>query len=151
MLLENTKAPDFELDGSDGKKHSLDEFKGKYLVLYFYPKDNTPGCTIEARQFNEKIEEIEKLNATVVGVSKDDLKSHDKFKSKFDLKFLLLSDPTSEMIKKYESYGKSMIGFGTLRSTYIIGKDGTILKAYPKVKPAIHADEVIDYLKSVNE
>ncbi len=149
MLSENTKAPDFELEGSDGKKHNLSEFKGKYLVLYFYPKDNTPGCTIEAKKFNEKKDEIEKLGATVVGVSKDDLKSHDKFKSKLDLKFLLLSDPDSEMIKKYGAYGKKMMGFGTIRSTYIIGKDGVILKAYPKVKPLVHTDEVIEYLKGL--
>ncbi len=149
MLSENTKAPDFELEGSDGKKHNLSEFKGKYLVLYFYPKDNTPGCTIEAKKFNEKKDEIEKLGATVVGVSKDDLKSHDKFRSKFNLKFLLLSDPDSEMIKKYEAYGKKMTGFGTIRSTYIIGKDGVILKAYPKVKPLVHTDEVIEYLKGL--
>ncbi len=89
------------------------------------------------------------IGATVVGVSKDDLKSHDKLRSKFNLKFLLLSDPDSEMIKKYEAYGKKMTGFGTIRSTYIIGKDGVILKAYPKVKPLVHTDEVIEYLKGL--
>ncbi|MCL5679866.1 MAG: peroxiredoxin [Candidatus Marsarchaeota archaeon] len=148
MLKEGDSAPDFELDGSDGAKHRLKEFSGKYLVLYFYPKDNTPGCTIEANEFNKKLEDIRKLGAEVVGVSKDDLKSHDKFKDKYNLKFLLLSDTGSEMIKRYGAYGdRRIFGIGTLRNTYIIGKDGKVTKIYEKVKPKGHADEVIEFLK----
>lgn len=149
MLKEGDSAPDFELDGSDGAKHRLKEFSGKYLVLYFYPKDNTPGCTIEANEFNKKLEDIRKLGAEVVGVSKDDLKSHDKFKDKYGLEFLLLSDTGSEMIKRYGAYGnRGIFGIGTLRNTYVIGKDGKVAKIYEKVKPKGHADEVIEFLKS---
>ena len=136
MLKEGDAAPDFELDGSDGAKHRLKDYRGKYLVLYFYPKDNTPGCTIEANEFNKKLEEIRKLNAEVIGVSKDDLKSHGKFMDKYGLKFLLLSDTDSKTIKDYGAYGdRGIFGMGTLRNTYIIGKDGKIAKIYEKVKP----------------
>ncbi len=149
MLKEGDAAPDFELDGSDGAKHRLKDYRGKYLVLYFYPKDNTPGCTIEANEFNKKLEEIRKLNAEVIGVSKDDLKSHGKFMDKYGLKFLLLSDTDSKTIKDYGAYGdRGIFGMGTLRNTYIIGKDGKIAKIYEKVKPKGHASEVIEFLKS---
>ncbi|MCL4388048.1 peroxiredoxin [Candidatus Marsarchaeota archaeon] len=149
MLKEGDNAPDFSLDGSDGSKHALKEFNGKYLVLYFYPKDNTPGCTIEANEFNKKLSEIRKLGAEVVGVSKDDLTSHDKFKKKYDLEFLLLSDPSSEMIKSYGAYGnRGIFGMGTLRNTYIIDRNGKIAKIYEKVSPKGHASEVIEFLKS---
>ncbi len=149
MLKEGDKAPDFELDGSDGAKHKLKDYKGKYVVLYFYPKDNTPGCTIEANEFNKKLDDIRKLNAEVIGISKDDLKSHGKFKDKYDLKFLLLSDTESKTIKDYGAYGdRGIFGMGTLRNTYIIGKDGKIAKIYEKVSPKGHASEVIEFLKS---
>ncbi len=143
-------APDFSLMGSDKKNHTLAEFKGKYLVLYFYPKDNTPGCTIEANEFNKHLSEIMQLGAVVVGVSKDDLDSHDKFKDKCSLKFLLLSDPDSKVIKAYDSYGnRGIFGIGTLRNTYLIGKDGRIAKVFEKVKPQTHAEEVIAAIKSL--
>jgi peroxiredoxin Q/BCP len=149
MVMENDNAADFNLDGSDGKRHSLSEFNGKYLVLYFYPKDNTPGCTIEAKEFNKHLQELKSLNAAVVGVSKDDLKSHGKFVEKCDLKFLLLSDPNSEVIKAYGAYGdRGIFGVGTLRNTYLI-KDGKVLKVFTKVKPNGHAEEVIDAIKSI--
>ena len=149
MLDLNSKAPDFMLDGSDGKKHGLDEFAGKYLVLYFYPKDDTPGCTIEAKGFNAKLEEIEMLGAKIVGVSSDNYESHCKFRDKYGLKFLLLSDPTHEMIKKYDAYGdKGIFGFGVFRKTYIIDKKGNIAKIYPKVNPAGHESEIIDFIKA---
>ena len=148
MVMENDNVADFNLDGSDGKKHSLSEFNGKYLVLYFYPKDNTPGCTIEAKEFNKHLQELKSLNAVVVGVSKDDLKSHGKFVEKCDLKFLLLSDPNSEVIKAYGAYGdRGIFGVGTLRNTYLI-KDGKVLKVFTKVKPNGHAEEVIEAIKS---
>ncbi|MEM4099799.1 MAG: peroxiredoxin, partial [Candidatus Micrarchaeaceae archaeon] len=144
------KAIDFELDGSDGRKHSLDEFKGKYLVLYFYPKDNTPGCTIEANEFNKKLDTIRKLGGEVVGISKDDLSSHGKFKDKYGLNFLLLSDPDSKVIKAYGAYGnRGIFGYGTLRNTYIIDGKGQIAKIFEKVSPKGHADEVIEFLESV--
>ena len=149
MVMENDNAADFNLDGSDGKRHSLSEFNGKYLVLYFYPKDNTPGCTIEAKEFNKHLQELKSLNAAVVGVSKDDLKSHGKFVEKCGLQFLLLSDPNSEVIKAYGAYGdRGIFGVGTLRNTYLI-KDGKVLKVFTKVKPNGHAEEVIDAIKSI--
>ncbi len=149
MVKEGDKAIDFELDGSDGKKHTLGEFSGKYLVLYFYPKDNTPGCTIEANEFNKKVADIRKLGAEVVGISKDDLKSHAKFKDKYDLNFLLLSDPESRIIKAYGAYGnRGIFGYGTLRNTYIIGPSGKIVKIFEKVSPKGHADEVIQFIES---
>ncbi|MCL4374019.1 MAG: peroxiredoxin [Candidatus Marsarchaeota archaeon] len=149
MVKEGDKAIGFELDGSDGKKHTLGEFSGKYLVLYFYPKDNTPGCTIEANEFNKKVADIRKLGAEVVGISKDDLKSHAKFKDKYDLNFLLLSDPESRIIKAYGAYGnRGIFGYGTLRNTYIIGPSGKIVKIFEKVSPKGHADEVIQFIES---
>ena len=150
MLSENVNAPDFELEGSDGKKHSLKEFNGKNLVLYFYPKDNTPGCTIEAKNFNKNLNEIRSLGAEVVGVSKDDLKSHEKFCGKYSLNFLLLSDPESMMIKSYDAYGdRGIFGMGTLRKTFIIDKNGKIVKIFEKVKPDKHDKEVIEVLTNI--
>jgi peroxiredoxin Q/BCP len=144
MLSEGSKAPDFTLQGSDGKSHSLSEFKGKNVILYFYPKDDTPGCTIEAKEFNRSIDAIEEKGAVVIGVSKDDIASHDKFKKKYGLEFLLLSDPDSRVIKLYESYGdRGIFGMGTLRRTFIIGKDGKISKIFNKVRPLGHSGEVL--------
>jgi peroxiredoxin Q/BCP len=148
MLIEGSVAPDFKLMGSDGKEHSLGEFKGKSIVLYFYPKDDTPGCTIEAKEFNTSLEDISKKDAVVIGVSNDSLESHDKFKSKYGLEFLLLSDPDSKVIKLYESYGdKGIFGMGTLRRTFIIDKEGTISKVFDKVRPLGHSGEVLSCLK----
>ncbi|MEM0201129.1 MAG: peroxiredoxin [Candidatus Micrarchaeaceae archaeon] len=150
MLSENMNAPDFELEGSDGKKHNLKEFKGKTLVLYFYPKDNTPGCTVEAKNFNKSLDEIRALKAEVVGVSKDDLKSHEKFCGKYSLNFLFLSDPESKMIKSYDAYGdRGIFGMGTLRKTLIIDKNGKVVKIFEKVKPDKHDKEVLDVLKTI--
>jgi peroxiredoxin Q/BCP len=144
MLNEGDKAPDFSLAGSDGKKHSLSEFLGKNVVLYFYPKDDTPGCTIEAKEFNKQIADFEDKNAVVIGVSKDGLESHDKFRKKYALDFLLLSDPDSGVIKAYDSYGdKGIFGWGTLRNTFIIGGDGIIKKIFKNVSPLGHSGEVI--------
>ena len=149
MIKEGSKAPDFELDGSDGKRHMLRDFSGKYLVLYFYPRDNTPGCTIEAKKFNERIAEIRTIGAEVVGVSNDDLKSHGKFKDKLDLGFLLLSDVSNSTIKAYDSYGdRGIFGVGTLRNTVVIGPDGKIAKVFLKVNPTTHVNEIISFLKS---
>lgn len=144
MLTEGSKAPDFSLNGSDGKMHSLSEFKGRMVVLYFYPKDDTPGCTIEAKEFNSSLNAMESKNAIVIGVSKDDLGSHDKFKKKYSLNFLLLSDPSSDVIKSYDAYGnKGIFGMGTLRKTFLISEDGTIKKIFDKVSPLGHGKQVL--------
>lgn len=151
MVLEiGSKAPDFTLDGSDGKKHSLKEFSGKYLVLYFYPKDDTPGCTMEAKGFNKELDSIRSAGAEVVGVSSDNYESHCKFRDKYGLEFLLLSDPGHKMIEKYDSYGdKGIFGMGTFRKTYVIDRKGMIAKIYPKVNPVGHEKDIIDFIKSV--
>ena len=149
MLKEGDIAPEFELEGTDGKQHALKDFRGKYLVLYFYPKDDTPGCTIEARGLNVRLDEIRNTGAEVVGVSKDDLDSHGRFCSKYGLNFLLLSDPSNNMIKSYGAYGdRGLFGWGTLRKTYIIGRDGKIVKVYTKVKPVGHEKEILEFLSS---
>ncbi|MDE1768212.1 MAG: peroxiredoxin [Candidatus Micrarchaeota archaeon] len=150
MLDVNSKAPDFSLKGSDGKMHTLNEFAGRYLVLYFYPRDNTSGCTMEAKGFTAQLSQIRKLGADVVGVSNDNFESHCDFVEKHGLKVLLLSDTGNDMIKKYDAYGnKGIFGWGTLRKTYIIDKEGKIIKIFPKVNPIGHEKEVISYLKEI--
>ena len=150
MVKEGSKAPSFSLEGSDGKRHTLSEFKGSYLVLYFYPRDDTPGCTVEAKEFNENLPDIRGVGAEVVGISKDDLKSHDKFCGKYGLSFLLLSDPESKTIKDYGAYGdRGIFGIGTLRNTYVIDGMGNIAKVYEKVKAKGHSSEVLGFLRSV--
>ena len=152
MVDLNSKAPDFTLEGSDGRMHSLNEFLGKYLVLYFYPRDDTPGCTIEAKGFSSKIDEIRKLGADVVGISKDDSLSHASFCSKYGLKILLLSDSSSEVIKSYGAYGsRGIFGAGTLRKTFIIDKEGKIAKVFEKVNPNGHENEIILAIKELEK
>jgi peroxiredoxin Q/BCP len=149
-IREGAKAPDFSLRGSDGKMHTLAEFKGKNVVLYFYPKDDTPGCTIEAKGFNKAVETLSKIDTIIVGISKDDLDSHKKFCSKHSLRFLLLSDPDSKVIKLYEAYGdKGIFGMGTLRKTYIIDRNGNIAKIFAKVRPLEHTKEVVSAIASM--
>ena len=146
MLKEGTRAIEFELMGSDNKMHKLSEFSGKTLVLYFYPKDDTPGCTIEAKKFTENIEQFNALGAFIIGISRDNYDSHCAFRDKHGLKILLLSDPSAAVLKAYESLG--MLGIAS-RNTYIIDKNGIIVKAYQKVNPNTHADEVLSYLASM--
>ncbi len=149
-MKEGNKAPAFSLRGSDGKLHNLQEFRGKTLVLYFYPRDDTPGCTIEAKEFTEQFDRIAGMGATVVGVSKDDLDSHSRFCSKYGLRILLLSDPSSEVIKAYGAYGsRGVFGMGTLRNTYIIDSNGIIVKAFDRVRANGHASEVLSFLKGM--
>lgn len=151
MLTENITAPDFRLSDKDGKEHSLADFKGKKLVLYFYPKDNTPGCSRQAAAFGAAYEDIKSLGAEVVGISKDSAASHGKFAEKNSLPFILLSDPELEAIKAYDvwqekkNYGK--VSKGVVRTCYIIDEKGMIVKAMPKVKPDTNATEVIKFLK----
>ena len=148
---EGMKAPEFTLPSSEGKEISLKDYKGKNcVVLYFYPKDDTPGCTVEACEFRDNIKKIEKSDAVVLGVSPDDLKSHDKFIGKFKLPFVLLADTDKKVCEAYGVWvKKSMYGreyMGVARTTFIIGKDGKIEKVYEKVKPEGHAEEVIEFL-----
>lgn len=147
MLREGSTAPSFRLKGDDGRTHTLKEFLGKYVVLYFYPKDDTPGCTIEARDFTKRLGSIRKLGAEVVGISADDYGSHCKFRDKHRLKIRLLSDPTYKVIKAYGSYGdRGIFGKGTLRKTFIIDKDGMVVKDFEKVNAIGHADKVVEFL-----
>lgn len=145
------KAPPFTLAGSDGKSHSLQEYAGKTVVIYFYPKDNTPGCTKEACSFRDLKPRLDKLGIVLLGVSKDSLESHDRFIADFGLPFILLSDPEAVMMKAYGAFGEKVqygkTTMGTIRSTVVIGPDGTVIKQWPKVAKAdTHPDEVLEFL-----
>lgn len=149
--LEGKKAPAFTLEGNDGKQHSLDDYKGKTVVLYFYPKDNTPGCTKEACGFRDLTPTLKKSGTVVLGVSKDSIDSHNKFADKFKLPFVLLSDPKTEVMKKYGAWGKKMMYgkpvVGTIRSTVVIGPKGDVINHWPTVKRAEdHPAEVLAFL-----
>ena len=150
MLEIGTKAPEFTLPDKDGNPVSLTDFAGKKVVLYFYPKDNTPGCTRQACAFAEAYEEFKKINAVVIGVSKDSVASHQKFAEKHGLPFILLSDPELTAIQAYgvwqekKPYGK--VSMGVVRSTFVINENGMIEKAMPKVKPDTNAAEILEYL-----
>jgi peroxiredoxin Q/BCP len=151
MLKAGDKAPDFTLQSDKGEEVSLSQFKGeKDVVLYFYPKDNTSGCTKEACSFRDNLPKIETKDAVVLGVSPDSVKSHQGFIQKQNLNFTLLSDPDHHVAEAYGAWGeKSMYGkkyMGILRSTFIIGKDGKIKKVFEKVKPDGHALEVLESL-----
>jgi peroxiredoxin Q/BCP len=150
--LEGKKAPVFSLEGSDGKQHSLEDYKGKTVVLYFYPKDDTPGCTKEACGFRDLGASLKKAGAVVLGVSKDGIDSHNKFAAKYILPFTLLSDPKTEVMKKYGAFGKKMMYGkpvqGTIRSTVVIGPKGDVIKQWSTVKKAeAHPEEVFAFLK----
>lgn len=152
MLEAGTKAPDFTLPDKNGDSVRLSDFRGKKVVLYFYPKDNTPGCTRQACAFAQNYDAFAEKGVVVIGISKDSSASHQKFAQKHDLPFLLLSDPELTVIQAYDVwkekklYGKT--GFGVIRSTYLIDKDGVIEKAMPKVKPDTNAAEILAYLDS---
>jgi peroxiredoxin Q/BCP len=144
------KAPAFTLDSDSGKKVSLRDFAGKTLVLYFYPKDDTPGCTREAQAFTQARADIEKAGGVVVGVSKDSVAAHCKFRDKYGLAIPLLSDPDLTLHKAFGAYGeKNMYGkkvMGTIRSTFLV-KDGKVVHVYPSVKVDGHADQVLAFLR----
>ena len=150
MLEVGTVAPEFTLLDQDGKERKLSEWRGKKIVLYFYPKDNTPGCTKEACSLRDSYSELLKLNAVVVGVSKDSVDSHQKFIAKQNLNFILLSDPEHKVQEEYQAWGEKMnYGkkyFGTIRCTYIIDEDGKIEKTFPKVSVSTHGEDIIKYL-----
>lgn len=144
------QAPDFELPDESGNKKSLNDFSGKWLVLYFYPKDDTPGCTIEACSLRDARDDLIDLGAEVVGVSKDSVDSHDKFKAKHSLNFTLLSDDSGEVIESYGAWGKKMFGNeGILRKTFIIDPNGNVQKVYGRVTPAGHGAQIISDLKEL--
>lgn len=150
MLEIGTKAPDFTLSDKDGNSVSLSDFKGKKIVLYFYPKDNTPGCTRQACAFASAYDDFKSKDIAVIGVSKDSTASHAKFAEKYSLPFILLSDPELESIKAYgvwqekKLYGK--VSMGVVRTTFIIDENGNIEKTMPKVKPDTNAKDILDYL-----
>lgn len=144
------KAPDFELKNSEGESVSLESFRGKKVVLYFYPKDNTPGCTRQACAFGADYGEYKKLGAEVIGISRDSVNSHKNFASKHSLPFILLSDPELEAIKAYgvwqekKLYGK--VSMGVVRTTFIIDENGIIRAVMPKVKPDTNSEDVLKLL-----
>ncbi len=150
MLTQGIKAPDFTLPDKDGNEITLSSFLGKKVVLYFYPKDNTPGCTRQACAFAGAYEGFKAKNIVVIGVSKDSTASHQKFADKYNLPFILLSDKDLEVMKAYDVwkekklYGKTALG--VIRSTYIIDENGNIEKAMEKVKPDTNAAEILEYL-----
>lgn len=152
MLEIGTKAPEFTLPDKDGNAVSLTDFAGKKVVLYFYPKDNTPGCTRQACAFAGAYQEFRKINAVVIGISKDSVASHQKFAEKYSLPFILLSDPELTAIQAYgvwqekKLYGK--VSMGVVRSTFVIDEKGMIEKVMPKVKPDTNAAEILAYLNT---
>ncbi len=152
MLAEGKKAPSFKLKDQDGKLISLESLKGSNVVLYFYPKDDTPGCTIEACNFRDEFPKFKKIDAVILGVSPDSVESHKKFAAKFKLPFSLLSDEKKEVCEKYGVWQeKSMYGkkyMGVVRTTFVIDGTGKIKKIFPKVKIEGHNEEVMAVLKA---
>lgn len=150
MLEIGTKAPDFALKNSEGEEVRLSDFLGRKVVLYFYPKDNTPGCSRQACAFAGAYEGFKSRDVAVIGISKDSVNSHKKFAEKYALPFVLLSDPELEAIQAYgvwqekKLYGK--VSMGVVRSTYIIDEEGFVEKVMPKVKPDTNAEEILEYL-----
>ena len=151
MIKENSKTPNFKLPSSNNKNFEIKKSLGKYLVIYFYPRDNTPGCTNEAKDFSKLYKEFKKLKCEIVGISKDSIESHKKFISKFKIPFQLLSDEKIVALKKYGAWGeKSMYGkkfMGIKRTTVLINLKGKIIKIWNNVKVKEHAKEVLNYLK----
>ncbi|MCI9049595.1 MAG: thioredoxin-dependent thiol peroxidase [Coprobacillus sp.] len=148
MLEVGMKAPDFQLMNQEGKEVSLSEYKGKKVILYFYPRDNTPGCTKQACGFAELYPQFQEKGAVVLGISKDSVTSHQKFKEKYQLPFTLLSDPQLQAIQAYDvwkeknMYGKKVMG--VVRTTYLIDEEGMIVKAFDKVKAANNPQQMLD-------
>ncbi len=155
MLEAGTKAPDFALLDKDSKEVRLSDFAGKRVVLYFYPRDNTPGCTRQACAFAKAYEGFRSRNVVVIGISKDSVASHLKFAQKYELPFILLSDPELQAIQAYgvwqekKLYGKTSMG--VVRTTYVIDPEGRVEKVMPKVKPDTNAEEILAWMETVRE
>lgn len=151
MLEKNFIAPDFELPDENGKLHKLSDYKGKNVLLYFYPKDDTTGCTTEACEFRDDYDEYEKAGVIILGVSPDSSKSHKKFKEKYDLPFVLLADEDHQVCEIYGVWGeKSMYGkkfYGVMRTTFLIDKEGKLVEIFEKVKPKGHSQQILSVLK----
>jgi len=151
MLEEGEKVPSFELHDANGETVKSSEFKGKKFVVYFYPRDFTPGCTIEADEFSKEYKKFQKIGATIIGISTDSVESHKKFVEKMNIPYVLLSDPESEVSKKFGVWGKKQFMgreyMGIQRSTFLVDEKGKIFKVYPSVKPKGHAEEVLAALK----
>ena len=149
------KALNFTLPSTSKVKYNLKDSIGKFVVLYFYPKDDTPGCTIETNDFNQLLSKFKKLECEVYGISKDSLKSHDKFRDKYKIKFNLLADEELKVLKKYKVWGKKkFMGrefMGIIRTTFLIDKQGKILKIWENVKVKDHAEEVLETLKNISK
>ena len=148
MVQEGKKAPEFELESSEGGEVKLKDLRGKTVVLYFYPKDDTPGCTREACAFRDNQAALKKKGVVVLGVSGDSLASHEKFKSKYKLNFPLLSDPDRAVAKKYGAWGEKVLygkkTVGMIRSTFVIDGEGVVRKVFPRVKVDGHAEKVLE-------
>lgn len=143
-------APSFSLQDDQGITHSLADYSNKWIVLYFYPKDDTPGCTVEACSLRDARDEIAALGAEIIGISQDDITAHEKFKAKHTLNFTLLSDPKKSAIEAYGAWGKKMFGKeGILRRTFIINPEGIVVKVYGRVTPLGHGDQIIADLKAL--
>ena len=155
MLKINSQAPNFKLLSTSKENYSLKNSLGKYVVIYFYPKDDTPGCTIETNDFNKLLSKFEKLECEIYGISKDNIKSHDKFRDKYKIKFNLLADEEIKVLKKYKVWGKKkFMGrefMGINRTTFLIDKKGKIIKIWENVKVKDHAKEVLETLKKFSQ
>jgi len=153
MIEEGKKAPDFELPSSEGGEVKLKDLRGKTVVLYFYPKDDTPGCTREACAFRDNQASLKKKGVVVLGVSGDSVASHDKFKAKYKLNFPLLSDPDKAVAKKYGAWGEKVLygkkTVGMIRSTFVIDGEGVVRKVFPRVKVDGHAEKVLEVVSEL--
>jgi peroxiredoxin Q/BCP len=150
MITEGDQEPKFELNDADGKQVKSSDFKGKKHVIYFYPRDFTPGCTVEADEFSKEYKKFQKHGIEIIGISKDDVESHKKFVDKMNIPYVLLSDPEAEVCKKFGVWGKKQFMgkeyMGIQRSTFLVDEKGKIFKVFPAVKPKGHADEVLQIL-----
>lgn len=144
------QAPDFTLPDESGESRSLSDYRGKWVVVYFYPKDDTPGCTIEACSLRDARDELAELGAEVIGISKDDMSAHEKFKAKHSLNFMLLTDTDAIAINAYGAWGKKQFGMeGILRKTFIVNPEGEVVKVYDRVTPLGHGNRVVSDVRKL--
>ena len=151
MLQPGDRVKDFTLPDHEGTAHSLTEFRGKKVIIYFYPRDNTPGCTTEACSFRDEYEQFTDRNTVILGISKDSVASHERFRNKYDLPFYLLSDPDLDVIKQFGAWGEKKnygkVSMGVIRSTFILDEEACVLHTFGKVKTKDHALTVLEELK----